>query len=359
MKKETVVVALSGGVDSAVAAALLQQQGYQVIGLIMKNWQEDQDGPCPYEQDVADAQAVCDTLGIQLHKVNFAAEYWQQVFTDFLHSLERGLTPNPDILCNREIKFKSFWQAAKELGADRMATGHYVRKAQYNGHWQLKTGCDTSKDQSYFLYTLTQDQIEHSLFPVGELPKSQVRDIAAKLGLINHAKKDSTGICFIGERPFNRFISQYLSAEPGDIVTTDGMNIGKHQGLIYYTRGQRKGLNIGGIAAYPNAAWYVVDKDQTQNRLIVAPHREHPRLYQSHLTATEVHFIAEPPVFPLHCTAKTRYRQPASPCVAKLESSGHWHVTFAEPQWAMTPGQSVVFYENETCLGGGLISEVN
>ncbi len=352
-----IIVGMSGGVDSSVAALLLKEQGYHVEGLFMKNWEEDDtDAFCPASQDMADAQAVCDQLQIELHRVNFAAEYWERVFSHFLAEYKAGRTPNPDILCNKEIKFKAFLDYAKQRGADYIATGHYARVGQTHA-WQLLKGLDPQKDQSYFLYTLGQTQLAHSLFPVGELKKQTVRDIAHKAGFINHAKKDSTGICFIGERKFKTFLNEYLPAKPGVIETVNGTHIGEHDGLMFYTLGQRQGLKIGGQKNTSEAPWYVVAKDISRNALIVGQGQEHPLLYTTSLTATQVHWIQPAPVcFPLRAAAKTRYRQADQACVIEQLDEQEYQVTFSEPQRAVTPGQSVVFYQSNECLGGGIIN---
>ena len=287
---------MSGGVDSSVAALLLKEQGHHVEGVFMKNWEEDDtDTFCPASQDMADAQAVCDQLQIELQRINFAAEYWERVFTDFLSEYKAGRTPNPDILCNREIKFKAFLDYAKQRGADYIATGHYARCEWVNNSFQLQKGLDPQKDQSYFLYTLNQLQLSHSLFPIGDMHKSRVREIADKAGFINHAKKDSTGICFIGEKKFKTFLSDFLPAKPGDIETIDGAIIGKHDGLMFYTLGQRQGLKIGGLRNTSEAPWYVVNKDLERNRLIVAQGQDHPALYSSSLIASQIHWISGTP----------------------------------------------------------------
>ena len=355
-----VLCALSGGVDSSVSAWLLQQQGYQVEGLFMKNWEED-DGEeyCTAAADLADAQAVCDKLGIELHTVNFAAEYWDNVFELFLAEYKAGRTPNPDILCNKEIKFKAFLEfAAEDLGADYIATGHYVRRADVDGKSRLLRGLDSNKDQSYFLYTLSHEQIAQSLFPVGELEKPQVRKIAEDLGLVTAKKKDSTGICFIGERKFREFLGRYLPAQPGKIITVDGDEIGEHQGLMYHTLGQRKGLGIGGTKEGTEEPWYVVDKDVENNILVVAQGHEHPRLMSVGLIAQQLHWVdREPFTGTMRCTVKTRYRQTDIPCTVKALDDDRIEVIFDEPVAAVTPGQSAVFYNGEVCLGGGIIEQ--
>lgn len=354
-----VVVGMSGGVDSSVSAYLLQQQGYEVTGLFMKNWEEDDNEEyCTAAQDLADAQAVCDKLGIPLLTINFAAEYWDNVFEHFLAEYKAGRTPNPDILCNKEIKFKAFLEyAAEDLGADFIATGHYVRRRDINGTSQLLRGIDTNKDQSYFLYTLSAEQISKSLFPIGGLEKPEVRRIADELGLITAKKKDSTGICFIGERKFKDFLGRYLPAQPGDIVTIDGEIIGRHEGLMYHTLGQRKGLGIGGIKTATEEPWYVAEKDLINNRLIVVQ-GDHPALYSTGFTAQQLHWVDRKTVTaPFRCTVKTRYRQQDIACLVTPIGDDKIHVQFDEPVAAVTPGQSAVFYQDEVCLGGGVIEE--
>lgn len=355
-----VIVGMSGGVDSSVSAYLLQQQGYEVVGLFMKNWEEDDNEEyCSAATDLADAQAVCDKLGIKLLTINFAAEYWDNVFEHFLAEYRAGRTPNPDILCNKEIKFKAFLDyAAEDLGADYIATGHYVRKGEHNGKVQLLRGLDKNKDQSYFLYTLSEAQISKSLFPVGELEKPQVRKIAEELGLVTAAKKDSTGICFIGERKFRDFLARYLPAQSGLIRSVDGEVIGEHQGLMYHTLGQRKGLGIGGLKNAEETPWYVVDKDVEHNELIVAQGYDHPTLYSGGLIAGQLHWVDRQPIRKtINCTVKTRYRQQDIPCQINPIDDKHIEVIFDQPIAAVTPGQSAVFYLGEVCLGGGIIEE--
>lgn len=356
--QKKVIVGMSGGVDSSVSAWLLQQQGYHVEGLFMKNWEEDDnEAYCTVARDLNDAQAVCDKLGITLHTVNFAAEYWDNVFQHFLAEHQAGRTPNPDILCNKEIKFKTFLEfSIEELEANYIATGHYVRRADVDGKSRLLRGVDDNKDQSYFLYTLGHRQIARCLFPVGKLAKPEVRRIAAELTLETAAKKDSTGICFIGKRKFYDFLGRYLPAQPGEIIAVNGPVVGHHQGLMYYTLGQRKGLGIGGIRNGSADPWYVVDKDLANNQLIVAQGNKHPRLMSTGLIAGQLHWVnREPLAGPLRCTVKNRYRQPDIDCLVTLQPDGHLQVTFDQPVAAVTPGQSAVFYLAEHCLGGGVI----
>lgn len=355
-----VICGMSGGVDSSVSAFILQQQGYQVEGLFMKNWEEDDDTDyCTAAADLADAQAVCDKLGIKLHKINFAAEYWDNVFEHFLNEYKAGRTPNPDILCNKEIKFKAFLEyAAEDLGANYIATGHYVRRRGADDNAQLLRGLDANKDQSYFLYTLSSKQVGQSLFPVGDIEKPIVRAIAEDLGLVTAKKKDSTGICFIGERKFKDFLARYLPARPGNIRTVDGDIIGRHDGLMYHTLGQRKGLGIGGVKGASEDAWYVVEKDLVNNELIVAQGHDHSALLSTGLIAQQLHWIDRQPIRePLRCTVKTRYRQTDVPCIIEPIDDESIKVIFDEPQIAVTPGQSAVFYLNEVCLGGGIIEQ--
>lgn len=355
-----VICGMSGGVDSSVSAFILQQQGYQVEGLFMKNWEEDDDTDyCTAAADLADAQAVCDKLGIKLHKINFAAEYWDNVFEHFLSEYKAGRTPNPDILCNKEIKFKAFLEyAAEDLGANYIATGHYVRRRGADDKAQLLRGLDANKDQSYFLYTLSSKQVGQSLFPVGDIEKPIVRAIAEDLDLITAKKKDSTGICFIGERKFKDFLARYLPAQPGNIRTVEGDIIGRHDGLMYHTLGQRKGLGIGGVKGASEEAWYVVEKDLVNNELIVAQGHDHSALLSTGLIAQQLHWVDRQPIRePLRCTVKTRYRQTDVPCTVEPIDDESIKVIFDEPQIAVTPGQSAVFYLDEVCLGGGIIEQ--
>lgn len=356
MPKIRTVVGLSGGVDSSVAALLLLEQGYEVHGVFMKNWEDAQDtGYCAAAADLEDARAVAETLGIPLHTVNFTAEYQERVFRYFLEEYRRGRTPNPDILCNTEIKFKAFLDYARRLGADYIATGHYARRVEQKGRHHLLKGRDPAKDQSYFLHGLTQAQLASALFPIGDLAKRQVRECAATAGLVTHDKKDSTGICFIGERRFREFLSRYLPTQPGPMQTPDGEILGEHSGLMFYTIGQRQGLGIGGRRDCSGEPWYVADKDLQRNILIVVQ-GNHPALFHRRLRASQLHWITgEPPSTPLACHAKIRYRQSDQNCVLDLLVGACAEVRFAAPQRAITPGQSVVFYLNEECLGGGII----
>jgi tRNA-specific 2-thiouridylase len=364
-----VVVGISGGVDSAVAALLLKRQGYAVSGLFMKNWEDDDDGEyCSTRQDLIDAAAACDVIGIDLEVVNFSREYKDRVFADFLREYEAGRTPNPDILCNSEIKFRCFLDHAMTLGAERIATGHYagVRVWDNDGQreFQLLKAEDGTKDQSYFLYRLTQAQLAKTLFPLGALYKRDVRRIAAEAGLPVADKKDSTGICFIGERPFREFLMRYLPAQPGEIrALDDGHVLGEHQGLMYHTIGQRKGLHIGGLRAHQDAAgehdaWYVAGKDLADNVLYVVQGHDHPALLRGRLSALDLNWIAgHAPRTHWVYNAKPRYRSPDMPCeIDALTDEGRAEIVFAQPQWALTPGQSVVVYESRVCLGGGVIA---
>jgi tRNA-specific 2-thiouridylase len=359
--KKTIVVGMSGGVDSSVAALLLRQQGWHVIGLFMKNWEDDDDAQyCSSRQDLIDVAAVADIIGIDLEVVNFSAEYKDRVFREFLREYEAGRTPNPDVLCNAEIKFKAFLDHALGLGAERIATGHYAGVREVDGEFQLLKAEDGTKDQSYFLYRLNQSQLARTLFPLAGLYKREVRKLAAQAGLPNHAKKDSTGICFIGERPFREFLSRYLPPQPGEIRTLDGRIVGRHEGLMYYTLGQRKGLGVGGVAGMDEAgehdAWYVAGKDMQANVLRVVQGHDHPSLLADRLAATGLSWIAgrQPHTHWVY-TAKTRYRQSDAPCEIEAVDAQRCEIAFAAPQWAVTPGQSAVVYESRVCLGGGII----
>jgi len=355
---ERIVVGMSGGVDSSVAALLLKRQGYEVVGLFMKNWEDDDtDEYCSTRQDLIDAAAAADVIGIELEAVNFAAEYKDRVFADFLREYQAGRTPNPDVLCNAEIKFKAFLDHAIDLGATRIATGHYARVFEKNGLFELHRGLDVSKDQSYFLHRLNQAQLSRVLFPLGELPKTEVRKIAAEARLPNHAKKDSTGICFIGERPFREFLNRYLPREPGPIITPEGMRVGTHIGLAFYTIGQRKGIGIGGKAGAGGDAWYVAQKDLGANALIVVQGHDHMLMMRRSLQAEDASWISgDLPQAGSSHSAKTRYRQADSACVVTRSEDDAIAVEFAQPQWAVTPGQSVVLYDGAVCLGGAVIS---
>ncbi len=356
-----VIVGMSGGVDSSVTALRLLEEGHEVTGLFMKNWDED-DGTeyCTALRDFEDARQVCDRLGIELQAVNFAAEYWDRVFTHFLEEYRAGRTPNPDILCNKHIKFKAFLDYALDLGAEVIATGHYARVRRHLGRFELLRGLDGNKDQSYFLYAMGQEALSRTWFPIGHLEKTEVRRIAAAAGFPNHAKKDSTGICFIGERKFRDFLQRYLPARPGPIVTPEGEVIGEHQGLMYYTLGQRQGLGIGGRAGGAGRPWYVAAKDLERNALVVVQGHDHPLLFRRGLEAGQLEWLAgHPPGDDFRCTAKIRYRQPDQPCRVRRLGEDRLQVTFDQPQRAVTPGQSVVFYDGEVCLGGGVIETLN
>ena len=347
---ERIIVGMSGGVDSSVAALLLKQQGYEVVGLFMRNWEDDEN--CPAKQDFLDVLAVADVIGIEVEAVNFAKEYKERVFSYFLREYQAGRTPNPDVLCNAEIKFKAFLDHAMGLGASRIATGHYAALREVDGEYQLVKAKDASKDQSYFLYRLNQAQLSKTLFPLGELPKTEVREIARKAGLATHAKKDSTGICFIGERDFREFLGRYLPKQPGDMETPDGRLVGKHDGLMYYTLGQRQGLGIGG----QGEPWYVAGKDLQRNVLIVVQGHDHPLLLKNTLVAQDLNWIAgRDPETSKPYGAKTRYRQQDAACRIDRLEGDHLHMHFDAAQWAVTPGQSVVLYDGDVCLGGGII----
>lgn len=355
--KKRIVVGMSGGVDSAVSALLLKRQGHDVIGLFMKNWEDDDDDEyCSTRQDLIDAVSVADKIGIDIEAVNFAAEYKDRVFAEFLREYSAGRTPNPDVLCNAEIKFKAFLDHALRLGADWIATGHYARVEEQNGIFRLLKGVDASKDQSYFLHRLNQYQLSKAIFPLGGMLKKDVRALAQAEGLPNHAKKDSTGICFIGERPFREFLSRYLPRQPGAMVTPEGEEVGQHQGLMYYTLGQRQGLGIGGRQDSSGAPWFVAAKDLTGNRLIVVQGHDHPLLLKRELTAADVSWTHGAPMQGSGAlAAKTRYRQQDAACEYSQGDEGRFSLQFNEPQWAITPGQSAVVYRGDECLGGGII----
>lgn len=357
-RKKRVVVGMSGGVDSSVAAYLLKEQGYEVIGLFMKNWDEaDEWGRCTADEDFADVRRVATQIEIPYYSVNFEKEYKERVFAYFLEEYRRGRTPNPDVMCNPEIKFGEFLKKAMEIGADLVAMGHYARVREKDGLFYLLRGVDERKDQSYFLHRLDQDQLSKAIFPLGEMTKQEVRGIAERIGLATAKKKDSTGICFIGERDFKAFLKQYLPARPGDIVNVDdGRVIGKHDGLMYYTYGQRSGLGIGGVGT--GEPWFVAEKDLDRNILYVAQGEKHPALYATSLTAERVNWIlGAPPASTFTCTAKFRYRQPDQE-VEVIVGEEEVEVRFLNPQKAITPGQAVVFYDGEICLGGGFIDRV-
>ncbi len=354
MNTDNIMVGMSGGVDSSVAALLLRQQGYAISGLFMKNWEEDDgEDDCTAQQDYEDAARVCDQLGVELHTANFVAEYWDDVFTTFLKECQAGRTPNPDVLCNREIKFKQFARYAELHGVSQIATGHYVRLARTAAGLKLLKGQDSAKDQSYFLQALTPAQLANATFPLGELTKTEVRRIARQAGLHNHAKKDSTGICFIGERRFRDFLHRYLPHNPGPMVDEAGLVLGEHIGLAYYTRGQRQGLAIGGRVDRPEAPWYVLDKDIARNQLVLTQNPD--ALLNNFLTACSLNWLGDPPALPLPCTAKVRYRQPDQAAIVRPKADGNVSVQFDVPQRAITTGQYVCFYEDDACLGGGVI----
>lgn len=354
--KERIVVGMSGGVDSSVAALLLKEQGYDVIGVFMKNWEEkDESGVCTAESDWADVREVCDIIGIPYYAVNFAQEYWDRVFSYFLQEYRAGRTPNPDVLCNREIKFRAFLDFAMKLGASKMATGHFV---QTNEQGELLRGADPNKDQSYFLYMLKQHQLKKAVFPVGHMTKADVRRIAAEKGLPVSNKKDSTGVCFIGERKFKQFLSTYLPAQPGDMVAPEGQVVGRHDGLMYYTLGQRRGLGIGGCG--DGRSWFVIGKDLERNKLLVAQGEDHPMLYSTRSLCTGATWIGEEPLREgetLRCTCKFRYRQ-GDQAVDVTRDGDKLLITSLEPQRAVTPGQSAVLYQGEKCIGGAVVETV-
>lgn len=361
--KKTVFIGLSGGVDSSVAAYLLQEAGYHVEGLFMKNWEEDDTQDyCSSEQDLKDIRHVCHTLNIPLHTVNFTQEYWQSVFSDFLEDYKAGRTPNPDVLCNRDIKFKHFLKHAINLGADYIATGHYVKKTVTpEGNYTLHKALDLTKDQSYFLYTLTQSQLKHSLFPLASLKKTEIRDIARKLGLVTHDKKDSTGLCFIGERKFKPFLSEFINVQPGPMQTPEGKVVGQHDGIMFYTLGQRQGLKIGGQKEQAALPWYVVGKNIKNNILYVTQGREHPWHFCTEVVAHPTHWIEGAPLVnnTFQSQAKTRYRQEDQLCDVEYQADNTLIARFQHPQRSVTPGQSLVLYQGDKMLGGGIILSTN
>ena len=371
-RRQRVVVGLSGGVDSSIAAWLLKRQGHEVVGVFMKNWEDDDtDEYCTSREDLVDAASVADVLGIELEAVNFAAEYRERVFAHFLREYEAGRTPNPDVLCNSEIKFSAFLGHALRLGADAIATGHYARvcrasddpapvgRAQGDAtRVELMKATDTTKDQSYFLHRLTQEQLAPVMFPLGEMHKRDVRRIAREQGVPTWAKKDSTGICFIGERPFRDFLARYLPRTPGPVETPEGRTIGQHEGLAYYTLGQRQGLRIGGTRGGTDAPWFVAGKDLARNVLVAVQGHDHPLLYRREVDAIDMHWIGGvPPVLPTNVGAKTRYRMPDASCTLATTPTG-LRANFDAPQWAPTPGQYLVLYDGDVCLGGGVIAEM-
>lgn len=351
--QKTVVVGMSGGVDSSLSALLLKEQGHRVIGMFMKNWDEqNESGTCQSTADYDDVRRVCDQIDIPYYSVNFVQNYWDDVFTQFIQDLKQGLTPNPDILCNREIKFKVFLERAMELGGDFLATGHYCQNIWKSDSPYLVKGVDPNKDQTYFLYTLSQDILKKVLFPVGGLEKKEVRRLAQLHGLATAEKKDSTGICFIGKRDFRPFVSQYIAMQEGTFETLAGKEVGKHMGAAFYTLGQRRGLAIGGAGE----AWFVVGKDMQRNVVFVEQGSDHPALYRDSLVAAQLSWVArQPDSFPFRCHSKVRYRQSDQPCIIESIEDGKAYVTFPETQRAVTPGQSIVFYDGDICLGGGII----
>ncbi|MDR5876996.1 tRNA 2-thiouridine(34) synthase MnmA [Caballeronia sp. LZ032] len=361
MSKQRVVVGMSGGVDSSVTAWLLKEQGYEVVGLFMKNWEDDDDGEyCSTRQDWIDVVSVADLIGIDVEAVNFAAEYKDRVFAEFLREYSAGRTPNPDVLCNAEIKFKAFLDHAMSLGAESIATGHYARVRERDGLFQLLKAADSTKDQSYFLHRLNQAQLSKTLFPLGEIPKAQVREIAARIGLPNAKKKDSTGICFIGERPFRDFLNRYLPTKPGPMKTAEGKLVGEHIGLAFYTLGQRKGIGIGGAKDGSGEPWFVAGKDVASNTLYVVQGHDHPWLLSPALVAGNTSWVAGfAPDEGVACGAKTRYRQQDAACHFSRADDGRFELRFDDAQWAVTPGQSAVLYQDDVCLGGGIIEQAS
>lgn len=359
-KNARIIVGISGGVDSSVTAYLLKEAGYNVQGVFMKNWEETYSpGYCSAEDDVFDAKDVCETIGIPLHTVNFAKAYQERVFKHFLAEYQAGRTPNPDVLCNREIKFSEFVHFANKLGCDYVATGHYCRRTNIGKQAALMKAQDDNKDQTYFLNAISQEQLQLALFPLGDLEKPKVRDIAESADLITYDKKDSTGICFIGERNFREFLSQYLPAQPGEIVTVHGEVIGEHHGLMYYTIGQRQGLGIGGLANYDDRPWFVAEKDLSNNKLVVVQGTDNPALFKPALIAGQLNWLREKPKDGQRLHAKTRYRQSEQPCTVSYLAGNRLAVTFDKPQRALTLGQYVVFYHADECLGGGVIEQTD
>lgn len=358
--KAKVIVGMSGGVDSSVAAWLLKEQGYEVEGLFMKNWeQDDNNGFCPAAQDLADAEAVCHQLSIPLNTVNFSNEYWDRVFAHFLIDIQAGRTPNPDVMCNKEIKFNAFLHHAQSLGADFIATGHYAKNTVKNGVGSLYKAKDRDKDQSYFLHAVDPAALAKTLFPIGDYNKSQIRDYAKDLGLVTHAKKDSTGICFIGEKRFKSFLQEFMLNKPGLIKTLSNETVGEHDGLMFYTIGQRQGLGIGGLKNSGEDPWYVVEKDTNNNTLYIAQGKNHPRLYAQGLICSTIHWLENcSNQLPLTCFAKTRYRQPDQACMISPADNKQHYILFSEPQRAVTPGQYIVFYQKNQCLGGATIEQI-
>jgi len=356
VSRQRVIVGMSGGVDSSVAAWMLKQQGHDVVGVFMKNWEDDDtDEYCTSREDLVDAASVADVLGIELEAVNFSAEYRERVFAHFLREYEAGRTPNPDVLCNSEIKFRAFLDYALRLGADAVATGHYARAQRDAARVELLKAGDATKDQSYFLHRLTQQQLAPVIFPLGDVPKRDVRRMAREHGIPTWAKKDSTGICFIGERPFRDFLARYLPRTPGPVQTPAGEVIGRHDGLAYYTLGQRQGLGIGGTRDGTDEPWFVAGKDLERNVLVAVQGHDHPLLYRREVDAIDMHWIdGTPPALPMRVGAKTRYRMPDAACTVVATATG-LRATFDAPQWAPTPGQYLVLYDGDVCLGGGVI----